>query len=121
MGGVVVGGDIEHESELVAQLVHRLRLHVEATVDKSLPRVDEACGVLMQSVRDVPDGQRQTVALGAGIANRDAMHVCEAREEPAVEQCERVTMLAAIPERSCRGADVRWQRFRADVEISDVG
>ena len=120
MGGVVVGGEIEHGSKLVAELIHRLRLHVEPTVDESLPRLDEACGVPVQSLRDMLNGQRQTVAFGAGIANRDAMYVCEAREKPAVEQCERETMLATIPERSCGAADVCWQRFRADVEIPDV-
>ena len=87
---------------------------------RALPDVHEPLGRIRWRCGEMRPGSSQTVAFGRRIADRHAVDVRQARQQSAIEQRQRGAVLAAIPQRARRGADVGRQALRPDVEIAHV-
>ena len=81
---------------------------------------NQARDVILAIGWQVPRREREAIAFGARIANRHLMHVRKPRQQAAIEQGERRTMFAALPQIERSGADVVWQALRTNVEIANV-
>ena len=114
------GGAIQRRREAVTQIVNRNGTDVFVTVDRVLPETNEPRHIVVARRREVRRREREAVPFGRGVPDRNAVHVGEPRQQPSIQQRQRGALLAAVPQGARRGADVRRQAGRPEIEIAHV-